>query len=388
MSGTALPRLTVRETDGLRNGPLWATIAVVLGLAVLAWASHVVNGERPAFAGAAIAAPGGRELAPPPPESDPNALVQLSAQDALARNAAIPVTDGANPPASAFRLTQSEVDRMRSIDCLTAAIYYEAGLEPADGQRAVAQVILNRVRHPFYPNTVCGVVFQGHQRVTGCQFTFTCDGSLRRTPVPALWNRARAIAEAALGGYVHRPVGWATHYHANYVLPYWAPTLAKVATIGTHIFYRWDGGFARGRNALRYAGGEPNIVWRGGFGQPGRNAVTTVAGGAVDERDAAAAAAAAEARQNEPSHSVDSFQRAVLRRYEVTTPQRARELNAQQVQGANPSQRWGFTGEGGREQSPLGRPNQPRELEGVRRRPGTAQPAPAQPQPGNSVEAR
>jgi hypothetical protein len=130
-------------------------------------------------------------------------------------------------------------------DCMTAAIYYEAANEPVEGQRAVAQVILNRVRHPAFPDTVCGVVFQGAERATGCQFTFTCDGSLARSPSKGLWFRAQSVAAATLSGLVERSVGHATHYHASYVLPYWAPKLTKLTMIGSHIFYQWNGTSSR-----------------------------------------------------------------------------------------------------------------------------------------------
>src|SRR5581483_605880 len=133
-------------------------------------------------------------------------------------------------------------DRARSLDCLTAAIYYEAATEPTDGQRAVAQVVLNRVRHPAFPNSVCGVVYQGPQRVGGgCQFTFTCDGSLAIAPSGEAWARARRIAAEALAGLVYAPVGEATHYHTQQVVPAWAFRLAKVAVIGAHSFYRLPG---------------------------------------------------------------------------------------------------------------------------------------------------
>ena len=128
-----------------------------------------------------------------------------------------------------------------AITCLAQAIYYEAASEGLSGQRAVAQVILNRVRHPAFPNTVCGVVFQGSERVTGCQFSFTCDGSLLRVPSIAGFSRARQIASDALNGKVEAEVGTSTHYHANYVVPYWAPTLDKAKQIGLHIFYQMRG---------------------------------------------------------------------------------------------------------------------------------------------------
>jgi spore germination cell wall hydrolase CwlJ-like protein len=110
-------------------------------------------------------------------------------------------------------------DLDRALTCLTQAVYYEAASEGVDGGRAVAQVVLNRMRHPGYPASVCGVVYQGADRPTGCQFTFTCDGSLLRAPVQALWARSRKIAEEALKGRVFATVGHATHYHADYVLP-------------------------------------------------------------------------------------------------------------------------------------------------------------------------
>jgi hypothetical protein len=149
--------------------------------------------------------------------------------------------------------------RARALECLTSAVYYEAGQESTDGQRAVAQVVLNRVRHPAFPASVCGVVYQGSTRPTGCQFTFTCDGSLARQPMASAWARAREVAKAALSGAVYGPAGHATHYHANYVVPYWAASLAKNAVVGAHIFYRWAGSWGRpAAFGKRYAGKEPN----------------------------------------------------------------------------------------------------------------------------------
>ncbi|MBA4355541.1 MAG: cell wall hydrolase, partial [Novosphingobium sp.] len=148
-------------------------------------------------------------------------------------------------------------DRWRALQCLTAAIYYEAASEPDAGQRAVAQVVLNRVAHPAWPNTVCGVVYQGSERPS-CQFSFACDGSLARKPMAAFWDRARRVASDALAGYVYAPVGLATHYHTTAVHPYWAPSLTFLGTIGAHRFYRWAG--AAGKPAAftaRYAGSEP-----------------------------------------------------------------------------------------------------------------------------------
>jgi hypothetical protein len=149
----------------------------------------------------------------------------------------------------------------RAEDCLTQAIYYEGALEPELGQRAIAQVVLNRVRHPQYPNSVCGVVFEGQHLPTGCQFTFTCDGSRMRAPVAGIWRKANLIAKAALGGMVTKEVGFATHYHADYVQPYWAPTLDPSGQIGRHIFYRWRGTAGTpGAFSAAYTGREPLIA--------------------------------------------------------------------------------------------------------------------------------
>jgi hypothetical protein len=179
---------------------------------------------------------------------------------ALKINADIPLSGGPNPAARPFNPAafNSEASA-RALDCLSQAIYYEAGNESDDGQRAVAQTVLNRVRHPAFPSSVCGVVYEGSQRVTGCQFTFTCDGSLTRRPDVAGMARARRIAQAALSGSVYVPVGNATHYHADYVVPYWSSTLAKSAVVGAHIFYRWGGGWGRPAAFIQhYSRSEPN----------------------------------------------------------------------------------------------------------------------------------
>jgi Cell Wall Hydrolase len=143
--------------------------------------------------------------------------------------------------------------------CLTAAIYYEAANEPDDGQRAVAQVVLNRVRHPAYPNTVCGVVYQGTERNdTLCQFTFGCDGALARRPAAAQWMRAGRVARAALAGSIFAPVGMSTNYHTLAVSPSWGRSLTPTGIFGAHIFYRLPGGAGEPRSFhSRYSGQEP-----------------------------------------------------------------------------------------------------------------------------------
>jgi len=153
-------------------------------------------------------------------------------------NAAAQLQGGALP----FIVQMDQAERELAVGCLADAVYYEAGFEPQEGQRAVAQVVLNRVRDDNFPDTVCGVVYQGWQRKAGCQFSFVCDGSLEhRPPEPQQRAEAETIALQALSGVVAEQVGTATHYHTDYVDPYWRPTLVEVAQIGQHIFYKWPG---------------------------------------------------------------------------------------------------------------------------------------------------
>ncbi|MFL6721790.1 MAG: cell wall hydrolase [Sphingomonas sp.] len=180
-----------------------------------------------------------------PPAPPPMIVRPLAPEQALQLNAEIPVARGANPAAAPFVFKGNAAARAQALNCLASAIYYEAGNQDQNGERAVAQVVLNRVRHPAFPASVCGVVYQGSTRATGCQFTFTCDGSLSRQPNVDGWRRATQVAEAALAGSVYAPVGWATHYHADYVVPYWAATMAKNAVVGAHLFYRWAGGWGQ-----------------------------------------------------------------------------------------------------------------------------------------------
>jgi spore germination cell wall hydrolase CwlJ-like protein len=167
------------------------------------------------------------------------------------------LVDSSIQPAAPFRLAGSGVDHARALQCLTTAIYYEAASEPDDGQRAVAQVVLNRVRHPAFPATVCGVVFQGSEK-RGCQFSFACDGAMARVPSRTAWARASRVAEAALAGSVFAPVGMATHYHTYAVTPSWNRSLVMTGVYGAHFFHRWKGWWGMAA-AFRqaYLGGEP-----------------------------------------------------------------------------------------------------------------------------------
>lgn len=169
-------------------------------------------------------------------------------------NAALPFSTAPVQSARPFAISGGDLDHRRALLCLTQAVYYEAGFEPAAGRRAVAQVVLNRMRHPAFPKSVCGVVYQG-SRSPVCQFSFVCDGSLYRPPAAGAWREAKAVAEAALVGYVETSIGSATHYHANYVAPRWAPMLTKIAQLGAHIFYRWPGAWGqRAAFTGRYVG--------------------------------------------------------------------------------------------------------------------------------------
>ena len=254
--------LGVWSPDG--GGKLAASALAVV--AVMAMAASTENPRRPlaqARGGRPAQGQAGRVrplnpslLEPANLAMAPQVYQQLTPQEAVAANAGVPFSSLPNPAASAFRFAgAAPEDHARALGCLTMAVYYEAASESDEGEAAVAQVVLNRVRHPLFPKTVCGVVFQGSQLPTGCQFTFTCDGSLARQPSPAGWKRASAIAERALGGYVMKAVGEATHYHTMWVVPYWQPTLVKLTQIGAHIFYRWSGDAGRpGAFLGRYAG--------------------------------------------------------------------------------------------------------------------------------------
>jgi Cell Wall Hydrolase len=258
----------------------------VTGLTIASFAAHLATAYTPTAArrDAAVQAPPTdlRGLIDAEAEADPDRLAagaklaqQLSAlraangsgrglrlsslPPAIAQtvNAILPFSPERNPPAHPFLFKGSAPDKAAALTCLTQAVYYEAGFEPAGGGEAVAQVVLNRVRHPIFPHSVCGVVYQGADLKTGCQFSFACDGSLAKRPPKAAWERARRIAQRALAGYVMKDVGGATHYHTQWVVPWWRPTVTKVAQVGAHIFYRWPGGLGLpGAFNKRYVGHE------------------------------------------------------------------------------------------------------------------------------------
>lgn len=244
------PEADERNRDGL------AALAAVILLAVPLWGASLqrvaIPGDRHgnSFAG---------KVAPAPPPVEPLEVKRLSAEDARMANAAVPFSTEANPAARPFVFAGMPDDRERAIACLAAAQLYEAGDDPL-GERAVAQVVLNRVRHPAFPKSVCGVVFQGAERSTGCQFTFTCDGALSRPPAPAAWDRAKTLAAQMLSGLITAKVGHATHYHTDWVVPYWSSSLDKIARVHTHLFFRWTGWWGTPPAFLRHvSGSEPKI---------------------------------------------------------------------------------------------------------------------------------
>lgn len=255
-------------TERLRaNAPLYVVIGLLLlafiGLAGWGSGQHPSlhsSESTPVAAASTQTVTGAPPLDALPANADDEAVAwsQLGMDAARLKNASVPLVSAGVLSVPPFTFRGTMADRERATNCLTLAALAEAGSGDAD-QRAVMQVILNRVRHPAFSNTVCGVVFEGSERATGCQFSFTCDGSLSRSYAESQKRSARQRAQEALGGYVYQPVGNATHYHADYVYPWWSPKLHKIAVLGPHIFYRWQGfwGTPKALNAA-YRGNEPD----------------------------------------------------------------------------------------------------------------------------------
>lgn len=250
VSLTSLPCVNAGEERLFRRPPS-ARFGLAMTAAVLCAAALTASTGRGALD------PGARifreELAshnlgaPPqglPPQAPPMQLLELSEDRARRLNWGRAFSSAPNPAAVPFIFKGDAAAEGRAVDCLASAGYYEAGGD-LEGQRAVMQVVLNRARHPAFPSSVCGVVYQGSERKTGCQFTFTCDGALARRPVPWLWDKARDIAREALRGSVYAKVGWSTHYHTDWVLPVWSASLDKVTSLRTHLFFRWSGNWGR-----------------------------------------------------------------------------------------------------------------------------------------------
>lgn len=186
------------------------------------------------------------DLVPPPVDSPALAAIDRSvAPDAGAPTPLSVPTQlayaRANAPETSFEDTQSQ-GKFSSKDlwCMSEAIYFEARGESYRGQVAVAQVVMNRLHHPLYPKTICGVVFQNANMRNACQFSFACDGIPETVTDKKSWAQAEEIAKKVTSGELYlSEVGNATHYHAAYVYPDWAPRLKRVTRIGEHIFYRF-----------------------------------------------------------------------------------------------------------------------------------------------------
>lgn len=157
-----------------------------------------------------------------------------------------PPAPGLPPPSPAQRLKLEGKERAKAERCLANAIYFEARGEPIRGQMAVAQVVINRVFSGFYPNDICGVVYQNAGRHLACQFTFACDGKSKSINERGAWARANRVAKQTLDGEIYVPeVAKSTHYHAVYVHPNWVGEMKKLVRYGIHNFYRpfaWGNG--------------------------------------------------------------------------------------------------------------------------------------------------
>jgi hypothetical protein len=167
----------------------------------------------------------------------PSAPQPVSLRDRF--SLALGLTRSVVPPFHFKTADAASADHARDTQCLAQAVYYEARGESPSGQAAVAQVVLNRVRHPAFPKTICGVVFQ--HIGDDCQFSFACNGAMRQPLDQASWRRSLVVANRALSGAVMAEVGAATHFQAARSSSDWAGSLAKVAQIGEHIFYRFTG---------------------------------------------------------------------------------------------------------------------------------------------------
>ncbi len=154
----------------------------------------------------------------------------------------------ANTPATGGMATgQAMAASEKELWCLATAVYFEARGESYRGQVAVAQVVLNRVKDHRYPDTICGVVFQNQHRRNACQFSFACDGIADTVTERKPWEQAEEIADKITRGEIYlTEVGDATHYHATYVRPAWAPRMNKVTQIGLHVFYKFKAGWLFG----------------------------------------------------------------------------------------------------------------------------------------------
>ncbi len=204
---------------------------------------------------AAILGAGGFMALPTSPEVTP-AVADTPAPVASVTLAAsaVPIVETASAPIVARTMTHLAAAKPAELTCLAKAVYYEARGESADGQAAVAQVVLNRTHRASYPSNVCGVVFQG-VRQGGCQFSFVCNGAMNRPLEPAAWSRARRVAADALSGHVMTAVGQAISFH---VASLGSERFGQIARIGSHVFFMPGKGHGvptyRPIRTLRFAG--------------------------------------------------------------------------------------------------------------------------------------
>jgi spore germination cell wall hydrolase CwlJ-like protein len=195
-------------------------------------------GEEPLIVLPALPDPDMKMLASLPPPAEELAKATEGGESVAPKGEVNADNQRAKTPAERLGLTD-ETSRAKSEKCLAEAVYFEARGEAVRGQIAVAQVVMNRAFSGFYPNTVCGVVYQNKHRHMACQFTFACDNNADVIREPDMWERAKKIAKAMLDGQIWLPeVDKSTHYHAYYVRPSWVNEMKRMYKFGVHTFYR------------------------------------------------------------------------------------------------------------------------------------------------------
>ena len=181
------------------------------------------------------------------PATVPAAIALLATGDEGGKSSVVTAVETTPAPAALhnaslpddFEISPDDYDiSEEDYTCLALAIYFEARSEPIAGQKAVAEVVLNRVQDKRFPGTVCGVVFQNEKWRHRCQFSFACDGRSDRPRERRSWEQARKVAAFVVAGVARQMTGTATHYHATYVRPSWAKRLERTVQVGRHVFYR------------------------------------------------------------------------------------------------------------------------------------------------------
>jgi spore germination cell wall hydrolase CwlJ-like protein len=230
------------ESAPLRDGFNVKTASLFFGSSSLGGSAEGIErwrpGEEPLIVLPSLPDPGMKVTASLPPPSEEIAKATEGGESVAPKGEVNSDNQRAKTPAERLGLTD-EKSRAKSEKCLAEAIYFEARGEAVRGQIAVAQVVLNRAFSGFYPNTVCGVVYQNKHRHLACQFTFACDNNPDVIREPDMWERAKKIAKAMLDGQIWLPeVDKSTHYHAYYVHPSWVSEMKRMYKFGVHTFYR------------------------------------------------------------------------------------------------------------------------------------------------------